>query len=465
MESPPERPGEDQKSEYLRRWVGDLHLDASAKDEKLRRLVEWRRGLSGAEIARLYQKQYHPTYLNLLSVFGETLSAGEIQDLAVRCVRATAWSESQFDFHLSKLIAAARSARAGDAVAADGRRWLKLRGWDTALIRALLERGKGLIICTNRFSLMSFVPLELALMGFRTSVVVNRRFTEVMQAALDFLGGAAGGEEAGGGEAGEGAASLRNISRLKVINAEERTGVAKFVDALKGGGIVSLNVEGNTGADGPWGQGSRSAVRFFNHTLRVKNGVARLAAALGTPLLPVTTLSEPDCFGRVVFGTPIIPPRSSSPSDCEGFVRQTMQALYARLESYAGRYRDQWEGWSALHRWRVEDAEGSSPAVPPRNVDAGEVFEILRGGQSFRVNRRRVALLPAEGGSVWVDLKTLKSYMNPAWAGEENILEALSGQDGVNLKWLDRRGDDPGWREKAVRLLSYLSASELIVAC
>jgi hypothetical protein len=66
---------------------------------------------------------------------------------------------------------------------------------------------------------------------------------------------------------------------------------------------------------------------------------------------------------------------------------------------------------------------------------------------------------------VWVDLKTLKSYRNPAWAGRENILEALSGQDGVNLKWLDQRGDDAGWREKTVRLLSYLSASELIVAC
>ena len=42
-------------------------------------------------------------------------------------------------------------------------------------------------------------------------------------------------------------------------------------------------------------------------------------------------------------------------SENEEFVKTTMQSLYTLLESYVRRYPQQWEGWSALHRWRERD--------------------------------------------------------------------------------------------------------------
>jgi hypothetical protein len=453
---------EDRKLHHFRMWMKDFTKPASTKDEVIRRFRDWLDHLSDGEIANSHQRHYNPTYLNLLSVFGGELPAGEIHSLAVRCVKSKVWSESEYHYHLSKLLEAVRAGRTG-AGPAHATAEIRLKGWDVDLLRSLLGRGRGLVICTFRFGLVRFIPVEIALLGFRAWEAVNHHTFEIMQSAFDSLGPARSSDEAPG-PVGE-AAAAQNIGLLKTVNAEEKTCTVQLVDALKRGEIVGLCIEGNTGSDGPWGETSKSVVSFFNHSLSAKNGAARLAAALGSPILPVAALRDGDGFGRLVFSEPIIPARGLRQAEAEKFVNDSMQSLYSLLESYARRHPEQWEGWSALHRWRLCDRDESPAPRPLTCGDTAEVAELLRGGGRLRINERRVAPLNTRAGLTWVDLKTLKGYQNPKWAGVENILQALSQPGGLGLPWLDGRGDDPAWRERVFELLAYLGKSGLVVTC
>jgi len=64
---------------------------------------------------------------------------------------------------------------------------------------------------------------------------------------------------------------------------------------------------------------------------------------------------------------------------------------------------------------------------------------------------------------MWVDLKTLKGFQNPKWAGED-LLATLSSPPGLDLAWINRKQSDPDWEEKIYLLLAYLQRSELIAA-
>ncbi|HZG53197.1 MAG TPA: hypothetical protein VEZ40_13785 [Pyrinomonadaceae bacterium] len=457
---------EDQKLHYFRMRMKDFSKDVSTKDEKIVQFQDWLDGLSDGEIAQSYQRHYNPTYLNLLSVFGEQLSAAEIHTLAIKCIKSKVWSESEHHYHLSKLLAAVRSEESGVGSEV-GQDLIKLKGWDTNLIQSLLERGRGLIVCTFRFGLIRFIPTELALLGFRAAEAVNQHTFEIMESAFDSLGDVRSTVEPFEPINRSEALAAGNIRLLQTINAEDKTCTVKLVDVLKKREMIGLCIEGNTGADGPWGDTSKSVVKFFNHSIAAKNGAARLAAALGTPILPVVAVRDGEATaGRLFFSEPIIPPRRLKLSESEQFVQETMQTLYTLLESYALRYPEQWEGWSALHRWRLRDEGGANEAGRSSlNGNADGVAELLRVGKSFRINKRRVALLPTKEGVMWVDLKTLKGYQNPKWAGRENILQALSECDGLDLSWIDEHAEDPALKAKVFELLAYLEKTELVVAC
>ncbi|MET0621629.1 MAG: hypothetical protein ABW250_01480 [Pyrinomonadaceae bacterium] len=452
--APPEPAGR-AKLRHFRLWLKDFNRDVAEKDEKFAQFRDWLGGLDDREVARSFYKHYHPTYLNLFSVFGDGLPEEEIHALASRCVRAKVWNESEYNYHLSRLLASANSRRAAEETwPGDGP--FKLAGWDAPLVRSLLRLGRGLIVCSYRFGAVRFLASELALLGFNVNEVVNASVHRTMQSALGSL--------APTPAAREGRASVENIRLLKAINAEDKECTVRFVDALKRGEVVGMCVEGNTGADGPWGDTSKSVVSFFNHQVSVKNGAARLALVLGTPMLPAVALRTPDGFGRVVFGDPFVAPRRPGRGEAERFIRDTMQSLYGLLESHALRVPEQWEGWSALHRWRAGADVPPSPERAARGLAADEAVALLRSGKSFRMNRRRVVPLPTGEGPVWIDVRTLKGYRNPKWAGAENILQALSESGGVDLDWVERRGAGPDWLAQVASLLAYLERSELIAA-
>ena len=165
------------------------------------------------------------------------------------------------------------------------------------------------------------------------------------------------------------------------MNAEDDRCTVQLVDALKRREIVGICVEGNTGSDGPWGDTSKSKINFLGHTILAKNGAARLAAALRAPILPVVALKDADASGRLFFSEPIIPPAGLKRSENEEFVKTTMQSLYTLLESYVRRYPQQWEGWSALHRWRERDDVEANDRVSS-NAGPDEISQLLRDGKN-----------------------------------------------------------------------------------
>jgi hypothetical protein len=451
---------EDQRLYYFRALLKDFEKDFSTKVEPFVQFREWLDQLTDEVILRSHQRHYNPTYLNLLSVLGEELTNEEVHSLAVKCIKTKLWNEIEYSFYLSQLFDVVKSGRKGTQFSTD-QSLLRLESWDLGLIRSLLSRGRGLIICTFRLGAVRDLPNDLALRGFPISQVVNQPLYEGMQLAFDLLGPCPWETPR---VAGESTPQAENIWLLKTLNAEDPRCTVNVVNALKQNEIVAFCIEGNSGVDGPWGDTSKSTIKFLGHSIAVKNGAARLAAALRTPILPVMALRDGATNGRLVFGEPILPPAGLNRSGTEGFAQSSMQLLYAWLESYVQFHLEQWEGWSAMHRWRLRVDDVDATRCEQSNADPQTIARLLRDGKKFNVNQRRVAQLPTKNGVMWVDLKTLKGFQNPRWAGQENVLATLSSPHGLDLAWINRGNSDPAWEEKMFLLLAYLQQSDLIAA-
>lgn len=448
---------DDRRLLYFRTALKDFEKDVAAKAEIFTQFREWLDQLTEEVILGSHQRHYNPTYLNLFSVFSEKLTNEEVHSLAIRCIKAKLSSECEYYLHLSHLFDLVKS---GPRQATD-QSLLRLKGWDLGLIRSLLSRGRGLIVCSFRLGGIRYVPIDLALLGFPTSQILNRIYYEGLQPVFDSLGLAPGETRP---VPGESIPQAENIRLLKILYVEDPHCTVQFVDALKRNEMVVFCMEGNSGVDGPWGETARSTINFLGHTIAVKNGAARLAAALRTPILPVIVPSDGDASARIVFSEPIIPPPGLKHSEIEKFAQTAMQSLYTTMESYVHLYPEQWEGWSAMHRWRVcgDDVDASKRELS--DLDSQNIASLLRNGKKFSVNRNRVAQLPTKDGVMWVDIKTLKGFENPKWAAHENVLATLSSPPGLDLGWISRSNSSPAWEEKIYLLLAYLQRSDLIAA-
>jgi hypothetical protein len=451
---------EDRLLYHFRILLKDFEKDVSTKVEVFAQFREWLDQLTDEVILRSLQRHYNPTYMNLLSVFGEERTNEEVHSLAIKCIKTKLWNEIEYSFYLSQLLELAKSGWRGPQFATD-QSLLRLKGWDLELIRSLLSRGRGLIICSFRLGTIRDVPTDLALLGFPVSQIVNRPVYEVMQPAFESLGPCNWETPP---VPGESTPQAENIRLLKNLYVEDPRLTVEFVDALKRNEMVVFCIEGNSGTDGPWGDTSKSTIDFLGLRIAVKNGAARLAAALRAPILPVMALRDGAASGQIVFGEPLIPPTGLKPSESEKFAQATMQSLYALMESYVRLYLEQWEGWTALHRWRLCGDDVDASRCARSNADPQTIARLLRDGKSFSVNRHRVAQLPTKDGVMWVDLKTLKGFQNPKWAGQENVLATLSSPPGLDLAWINRKQSDPAWEEKMLLLLAYLQQSDLIAA-
>lgn len=445
---------------YFRTALKDFEKDVSTKAEIFAQFREWLNQLTDEVILRSHQRQYNPTYLNLLSVFGEVLTNEEVHSLTIRCIKTKLLSECEYYLYLSQLFELVKSGPRKPQ-SATNQNLLRLKGWDLGLIRSLLSRGRGLIICSFRFGAIRYVPIDLALLGFPISQIINQPVYEGMQPAFDSLGPCPWETPP---VPGESTPQAENIRLLKTLCVEDPRCTVEFVNALKRNEMVVFCIEGNSGADGPWGDTSKSTIDFLGHPIAVKNGAARLAAALRTPILPVIVLKDGAASGQIVFSEPIIPPPGLKHSEIERFAQTSMQSLYALMESYVHLDPEQWEGWSALHRWRLRGDDVDASRRELSDADPQTIARLLRDGKKFSVNPRRVAQLPTKDGVMWVDLKTLKGFQNPKWAGQENVLATLSSLPGLDLAWINRSNSDPAWEEKICLLLAYLQQSDLIAA-
>ncbi|HEX7297147.1 MAG TPA: hypothetical protein VF251_15445, partial [Pyrinomonadaceae bacterium] len=147
---------DDQRLLYFRTALKDFEMDVSAKTELFAEFREWLDQLTDEVILSSHQRLYNPSYLNLLSVFREELTNEEVHSLTIRCIKAKLLSECEYYLHLSRVFELARSGSSKPESATD-QNLLRLKGWDLDLIRSLLSRGRGLIICSFRIGAIRFV--------------------------------------------------------------------------------------------------------------------------------------------------------------------------------------------------------------------------------------------------------------------------------------------------------------------
>src|SRR5262249_31214626 len=194
-------------------------------------------------------------------------------------------------------------------------------------------------------------------------------------------------------------------------------------------------------------------------SIAVKNGVARLAAASGTPILPLVALRSETDFGRLIFGNPILPPANMTPEEREVFLVQTTKSIYKLLEEHALESIDQWGSSCSLHQWRIPAPP--SPAAAATSSELEEVEKHLTLGKSFKVNEQRIAPLTVKNEIVLIDVQTLKVYRAPDES--RNLFFHLSQKGELKDSDISAMSSDSQGRQNILSLLAYLVKLKAII--
>jgi hypothetical protein len=426
-------------------------IDAYIRNLSNEDLQAWLDSTSAEQFIDLHRNRYYPVYMNMCSLFREKKGLPDIQEFSIQATRLSVWLNHFSERYLSSLSAADKLESAAI------NRVFKFSGWDFNLIESLLRQGKGLVIASFRFGLSHGIPLELASRGFDVSIPFITPKYRSMGAELAKLR-----ERVTQGwssmESGQDLEKVRNLSRLKVVDMQVEGGAAlTLAETLKKGHILFVFTDGNNGADGPWGGGSRVPMDFMGLPCAAKSGMARLAAFSGAAILPMISVMKSPDHGEVFFGEPIVPSPGMKRQERELFAQTATVQLYKFLERFVEAYPGQWSGISALHRWRVLPAQNEIE----QKTTPQDIAQALGQGNACCISDQSSLLpIPTRGNEVWVDLSTLRSIQVPKWAGE--VLPVLSGT-GLDGEWLDRYAASGGSRENVLGLVAELCNRNIVV--
>jgi len=227
---------------------------------------------------------------------------------------------------------------------------------------------------------------------------------------------------------------------------------------LAAGEIILAYVDGNTGQDGPLGGESRTEVSFLGYPIRIKNGVARLAARFACPILPVLAPRRGGA-GHFVAGPIIEPPGRLRGAAQERFAERALQRIYGFFEKHVLESPEQWESACFFHRWRA-GAQVAASVAPSAGDLRRELERLLEGGGVLRVNRQRIVEIGRGGETLWTDARTLNAYRPPAAEAPLFARLAAAGP-GVDRAWLAERPTAAA-KQKALAMLSHLLARQAI---
>jgi hypothetical protein len=401
--------------------VRHLLQDLEAAPERVRGGIE---GLDDDELRSFGLDSF---VLNLLSLFGESWGAERVQRVASRCAREKLWRGWEFYSALS---------HAGAATAEPVGR---IAGFDSEPLRSLLQAG-GMVLCTHHVGDYRFVPFDLAVRRIRHVTPMDNDAWRQSRAALDTAG-------------------PRISDFAGLVDIERPSGGLALARALRRGQPVFVYADGNTGLDGPTGGTSRTTIRLQGHPVAVKNGYARLAAAMGVPLLPILVPRRPDGPARVVVGEPVAPGGRLQGKAQEGFVAAAVQAVYALLEEHLEELADQWETVCFVHRWRSLAAE--APPPPPPAPDAGRFEDVLAGSGRLHLDRRRIARIGGRSEALWVDTSSLRGLRPPAELA--GLMEELARPAGVDVRLLRERLSSASDDEREARFLALLWSQRALI--
>jgi lauroyl/myristoyl acyltransferase len=390
--------------------------------------------LRDADEAELRAYQLDLAHVNLLSVFGGEWAPERVRATATECTRAGLWGSWEHKAFLT-VQRDLFSAAGPDEWPGLCTRANRLRGWEAA--PAALREGPA-ILCSFHFGAFRFLASDLVMAGRNVTQPMGGPPYTMMASLLDGYRG-----------------PLADRFRIVSVDDDAR-GLFEMARALRKGEVVVVFVDGNRGIGGCWNEAGRIGLDFLGRPVRVKSGVARLAATLGVPLVPVLVPRGEDGVGTVRFEPTIDPGRRLTGDEEREFVARAMGEMYASFEREVRARPEQWEGSSFMHQWRVPDSAEAAEPAPLAELD-----RCLDAGGRLRADHTRVVAVSNTSTPVWTDVHTLKSFAAPEWAAE--AFDRLTSSPGIDRGWLAERAPDPGLRARILDLISRLVARRAVV--
>lgn len=149
---------------------------------------------------------------------------------------------------------------------------------------------------------------------------------------------------------------------FRILDAEQRTGGIQMIRELKAGRSLLFYIDGNSGVGGMGRQDDKVAlVDFLGQRLFARKGIAYIAHATGTPIVPLVSFRhDDDAFETHFFPAQL--PDAAQPRDA--YAQATTQALFRLFEPVLCRYPAQWEGWLYMHHFAdVRPREAAAPVA------------------------------------------------------------------------------------------------------
>ena len=222
--------------------------------------------------------------------------------------------------------------------------------------------------------------------------------------------------------------------KFSVVNVEERGGPLKLARVLGKGGCILSTIDGNSGTDGPQGDERRLEVNILGQRAQVKDGLIKLAALFGAPLLPLfahTVDGKKVCH----VGDVIDPGEPLRGADSDDFVQTALTILYAHFSDNVQKHPDEWSGADLFHQWRLPEEHEKQPF----SMVEESLTKQLRRGKTLVLNLSRIIELRKDNHIIWTDARSLRGYRIP----DEMIPLAMAlGTSGIDETWFEHLSGD-----------------------
>jgi hypothetical protein len=306
-----------------------------------------------------------------------------------------------------------------------------LNGWDMERIQRMRRDHGGLLIAVFHYGEHRHVLSDLCCLGVPFVAPVAKR--SYFDATAIFAGGPP------------------DCAAAPMLLEVERADVGRqLVAALRRGRIGVIYVDGNMGPDGHLVEESATEINFLGESIRVKSGVARLAIALGLPILPMIAVprAELPMVATDLHAFPEILPTSGDRDDREHRVRTIMQRCYDALATAVIEAPEHWEFSLCLHRWLHPDActAGSTPG--------------LSHGETLAVDPSMVVHYPRTDGLFWLHVGRQRGFRLPHWSADLYAFLSRSPRSHAQVVAHLRARGAPA--EDIAELIAQLHAADLV---
>lgn len=192
-----------------------------------------------------------------------------------------------------------------------------------------------------------------------------------------------------------------HASGTRLLEVEEQVVSRDLFKEIKSGKVGCIYIDGNMGPSTSQIKQGNQCIRFLDHKLSVKYGIARLSVMLKLPILPIFSSSLSDAtvkFGELIQPNTLIGQYGKAKAQTK-----IMQSLYDQLAIEVESDPTQWEFATCLHRWVQREH---------REENITEIKSISKQSK-LSVNTARIAELEHKGQLFWVHYKQARAFKIP----------------------------------------------------